>query len=239
MKINETLVRKVLEVVDAGLTRGLGTPIPGQMCVEAAVNYAMGAPHGDEPSCVAPLLRGLKIALNDHSWSSEMARAKGMRRLAIAQLGSAGTLDEFEFASRIERAVIQTQVPMALRSAASLCIFSNQLKLLETANLCEWDPIRDNAIAARQVAYYVSLNVLPSAFYVVQAAVEAAAFAVEILPVSIKYAAHAVAHAAAAVTYADQSTPRDKVFADFAESIVQILVDMKAPGCQWLFLTEE
>lgn len=86
MEITEAIARKVVEVVDAGLVQGKGIPIPGQMCVEAAVCYAMGLPHGDNPSCVAPVLRRLKISLNDRAWSSNDARAKGLRRLAVAQL---------------------------------------------------------------------------------------------------------------------------------------------------------
>jgi hypothetical protein len=31
---------------------------------------------------------------------------------------------------------------------------------------------------------------------------------------------------------------RDKILSDFAEGVVQILIAMKAPGCQWLPLTE-
>src|SRR5688572_106693 len=101
IEITRDVAIKVLEVVDAGLSEGLGKPIPGQMCVEAAVNYALGRPHGDDPGCVAPVLRSLKIALNDKKWPSNEARAKGMRRLAVIQLGTAGVLDEREFIRRV------------------------------------------------------------------------------------------------------------------------------------------
>ena len=90
IEITEAHARKVLEVVDAGLVSGVGNPIPGQMCVEAAVCYALGLPHGDDPKCVSPALRSLKIRLNDSGWSSDEARAKGLRRLAVAQLYGAG-----------------------------------------------------------------------------------------------------------------------------------------------------
>ena len=102
-KVTEELSRKVLEVVDAGLVSGMGKPEPGKMCVEAAVCYAMGLPHSDEPTCVSPALRKLKIRLNDSNWSDDAARTKGLRRLAIAQLGSAGVLDDAEFAKRVSR----------------------------------------------------------------------------------------------------------------------------------------
>lgn len=99
--INESLARKVLETVDAGLCRGLGQPVPGHMCVEAAVCFAMGLPHSDEPTCVSGALRSFKIKLNDAPWSSNESRAKGMRRLAIAQLGTAGALDDIAFARSV------------------------------------------------------------------------------------------------------------------------------------------
>lgn len=49
VKLSKDVARKVLATVDAGLVSGLGKPIPGKMCVEAAVNYALGRPHGDDP----------------------------------------------------------------------------------------------------------------------------------------------------------------------------------------------
>ena len=88
--VDITVARKVLEIVRAGLVFGIGNPIAGQMCVEAAVCFALGEPHGDEPSCVSPALRAFKITLNDAGWSSNEARAKGLERLALAQLGSKG-----------------------------------------------------------------------------------------------------------------------------------------------------
>src|SRR5277367_3655848 len=112
--INLEVAQKVLSCVDAGLVSGVGKPIPGQMCVEAAVCYALGLPHGDDPKCVAQSLRRLKIRLNDSNWSSDQARSKGLRRLALVQLGSAGNLDEVEFAKRCANLAIQTCVPQAL-----------------------------------------------------------------------------------------------------------------------------
>ena len=132
--ITESIARKVLDTVDAGLTSGLGEPVPGKMCVEAAVNYALGAAHGDEPACVAPALRRLKIRLNDAKWSSNKARTAGLRRLALAQLGSAGVLDECEFVKRVVRLAIQVAVPQALRAAASICKDdAHKAKLLKAA----------------------------------------------------------------------------------------------------------
>ncbi len=139
--IDRSVAIKLLEVVDAGLVRGVGKPIPGQMCVEAAVCYALGQPHGDEPACVSPVLRALKIRLNDSAWSSDKARAKGMRRLALAQLGSAGALNEKQFLERVVEMTISKIVPRALRSAASMKANATHAEKLEAAaKKCEGEP---------------------------------------------------------------------------------------------------
>ena len=153
MEITRDLAAKVLEVVDAGLSKGLGFQAPGQMCVEAAVCYAMGLPHGDEPSCVAPVLRSLKIALNDKPWSSPQARASGLRRLAIAQLGSAGCLDEREFIRRVADYTIRTTVPRAMRVAAGVIKNANyRAAMIAAAGKCESGGARESASAAADAA---------------------------------------------------------------------------------------
>jgi hypothetical protein len=161
MEITEAIARRVLEVVDAGLTVGIGKPTPGQMCVEAAVCFALDEPHGDNPSCVSPVVRALKTRLNDSHWSSDTARAKGMRRVAIAQLGTRNTIDDREFAKRIAPSGVE--------------------------------PLTD----------------------------------------MVRHAAWKV-HTAAGL----QMASADKILSDFAEKIVQILIELKSPGCQWLYLTE-
>src|SRR5688572_14262353 len=102
-EITPGIAQKVLDVVDKGLCRGLGKPVPGKMCVEAAVCFAMGQPHGDEPDCVDYDLRSFKIDLNDSGgWKNDKARARGLRALAIAQLGTAGRFDFEDFTNRLK-----------------------------------------------------------------------------------------------------------------------------------------
>ena len=140
-KVNRELAAKVLSIVDHGLSNGLGDPVEGKMCVEAAVCFAMGLPHGDEPPCVSQAVRKLKIQLNDACWSSNEARAKGMRRLAIAQLGTIEDFDDREFAKRVSRIAIEKVVPRALRHAAKCHPSPEHREVLEEAALlCEEDP---------------------------------------------------------------------------------------------------
>ena len=118
MQITLEIATKVRDTVAAGLVKGAGNPVPGQMCVEAAVCYALGLPHGDDPQCVARSLRSLKIAINDAQWSSPQARAHGLRKLALLQLGSAGAMDDRGFARRVALMTIRTMLPVALRAVA-------------------------------------------------------------------------------------------------------------------------
>src|SRR5262249_36589829 len=142
-----------LTVVDAGLVSGVGQPIPGKMCVEAAVCFALGLPHGDEPACVSSALRALKIRLNDSGWSSPQARAKGLRRLAVAQLGSAGHLDAKEFVRRVIDYTIRTTAPRAMKIAASVTQNAEHKQvLLDVALRCENEGSREAALAAKNSA---------------------------------------------------------------------------------------
>ena len=75
-QITEKTVRRILEVVDQGLTNELGIAIPGQMCVLAAVCFALGERHTDAPSCVDGSVRWLNFGLNEARWSSNATRAQ-------------------------------------------------------------------------------------------------------------------------------------------------------------------
>jgi hypothetical protein len=98
--ITKELIETIDEVLSHGLSKGLGTPEKGKMCVEAAICFSLGEPHSDKPSCVGEAVRKAKIVLNDCGWSSNEARAKGMRNLSIAQLGST-ILDQEEFSEKL------------------------------------------------------------------------------------------------------------------------------------------
>jgi hypothetical protein len=239
-EITRDVAIKVLEVVGAGLVNGVGRPEPGKMCVEAAVCYAMGLPHGDDPQCVSRALRSLKIRLNDSRWSSNQARAKGLRRLAVAQLGSRDVLDDKEFVRRVAELAIRQSVPVALRAAASIHPDSaHKAKLLDAALKCEREPTKANAIEARDVSRAAAAAAYAAADADAYAAAAAAAAAAAYAAAAADAYADAYAYAAAyAAADAYAAAKRDAVLADFAEGVVQILIDMKAPGCVWLELTE-
>src|SRR5262245_26523286 len=208
MEITREIATKVRDVVDAGLSNGLGTPEPGKMCVEAAVCYALGLPHGDDPACVAPSLRRLKIGLNDRAWSSPRARAKGLRRLAVAQLGSAGVLDEQEFRRRVVDMTIRKAVPVGLRAAARVNPqFADRLKA--AALRCEQEGTREACQYARQEAHYDAVAAAAADAY---SAADAAAYAAD----AAAYAADAAADAADAAADAEAADAHAAAYADAA-----------------------
>ena len=226
-RITHDIAAKVLEVIDAGLVKGVGEPVLGQMCVEAAVCYAMGLPHGDQPSCVSPVLRELKIRLNDKDWSSNGSRAVGLRRLGLAQLGSAGVLDEKEFLASVVDMTIGKILPRAMRSAAKVNP-GRAAELEAAAQRCEDNPTKDAAYAAAADAAARDTDVAADA-------ADAAAYAAD--AAADGRAADAAAEAAeAAGSDADAAAAGDRELAFFAEEVVQILITMNAPGCQWLDL---
>jgi hypothetical protein len=231
--------RKVLSVVDYGLSMGIGTPTPGQMCIEAAVCYALGLPHGDDPQCVAPTVKWYKIAINDSEWSSKAARARGMRRVAIAQLGS-DQIDERRFAEIVARLTIQRILPVALRAVARRADEQYKTKLREAAVRCEMDAAADSARAAADSARAAAADAAADSARAARAARAAAADAAA--------AAAADTAAAAAATYAANATRliasirgvnADRVLTMAAEIAVEALQECGSQGCRWLWLCDE
>src|SRR6202522_1377095 len=199
--ITSEIAAKVLATVDAGLCSGVGVPELGKMSVEAAVCYALGLPHGDEPSCVSRALRSFKIKLNDAKWSSNTARAKGLRRLALVQLGSAGHLDDRKFAKRVAKLAIQKAVPAALRAAASIHKDAKHREaLLEHASICEREGTRQAALDAKKAAAAAAADAAAGdyAAYAAAYAGPNPAGALRRAAYAADYAAYAAAAAAAA-----------------------------------------
>lgn len=117
IKVTVDDARKVLKIVDHGLVCGLGSRKAGQLCVEAAVCLAMGEEHGDRPKCVLDIIARDKIMLNDCDWPGTDARARGLRRLAIAQLVTAGMSKSRWKQVRNRHLILKWIVPMLVRES--------------------------------------------------------------------------------------------------------------------------
>ncbi len=218
--VTREVAAKVLEVIDAGLVSGLGVPEPGKMCVEAAVCYALGLPHGDNPeTCVCQSLRNIKIRINDwFGWRDNAARASALRRLGLLQLGSTGWPREREFVTRLSVIAIQRWVPKAFRAAATRLPPAQAAILREHADTCERDPSLANARAAKAAAAAAAAAAYAAAYAAASADADAAADA----------AAYAAADAAA-------DARRESMLASIKD-IEDLLIEMQVPGAQWLDL---
>jgi hypothetical protein len=228
MQITRNIAQKVVETVSAGLCSGVGEPVPGQMCVEAAVCYAMGLPHGDEPVCVSKTLRTLKISLNDAAWSSNAARANGLLKLAVLQLGTNENFDDKEFLNRLVKVTIGKIVPKALRHAASIHSDLEHKKALEKAAI-ECEEKQNGA------ANYAASDAARAASYAARAASFAASDAARAASFAASDAARAASNAARAASYAAS----DKELKSFAEEVENILIEMNVPGVKWLSLIKD
>ena len=188
-KPTKRIVLKILEVLKHGLVKGIGKPQPGQMCVEAAICYAYGLPHGDEPPCVGYAVRAFKVQLNDCNWSSNAARAEGMKLLAIAQLGS-DALDQMAFGKLMFLRSTQTLMPFVFRREAKKLPEAKQHEMLEWADKCETVTTFEEAReTARSASAYASAE-------------------------------------------------NDELLLLTAKVGLDVLKEMKAPGCKWLSLAK-
>ncbi len=222
MKINESHVLKFIELCDQGLSKGLGEQEPGKMCVEACWNAALGLPHGDDPPCVGKAVRAAKIALNDADWSSDMARAEGVRVIGVAQAGS-DQRDQVEFtriiAEGLER--IKVQYPPA-DTAYAASYTADAASYTAYAASC-------TAEAARYTAYAASCTA--EAARCTAEAARCTATAARCTADAARY----TAYAASCTAYA-AIAPNDEVLKAFADVILDALKQVKSPGCEYLHL---
>jgi hypothetical protein len=212
--VKEFDVKKFDGILARGLSTGLGEQ-GSQVCIEAAVCEALGLPHGDDPGCVANSVRSFKIRLNDSRWSSEKARAAGLRDLGLAQLGSKGVVDDTEFMSRAAEKTIQVLIPKVFK----LVFPTNQACLIAAAR-CAEEGTKEAAYAAAYAAYAAY-----AAAYAADAAnaAYAAAYAAD--------AADAAAYAADAAAYAaDAADAADEYLILSAKIGLEVLRELNSPG---------
>jgi hypothetical protein len=208
------------QILDKGLSKGLGKR-DSNMCIEAVICTVLGLDHGDDPQCVAKSVRAFKMGLNDSHWSNEIARAKGLRDLGLAQLGSLGIIDDVEFSVRLSTETIRVLLPDLIR------LVMPHLEMLAVE--CEKFPTKESALKVKDAAYTA---------YTANAAVNAAAYAAD-AAANAAYAAYAAYAAANAVVYAAANAAYAAKNMDYylilsANLALKILKDLKSPGCKLL-----
>jgi hypothetical protein len=215
---NETHVREILRLLSFGLVKGKGVQKPGEMCVEAAVCAAFGLPHGDDPPCVGEEVRKFKIGLNDKPWSSNKARADGMRELAIAQLGS-NEIDQKEFKDLFWFKCGTQLQPLIWRYLATK---ANREQRLALANKME----KSSSLKECKAHAYNYAHDYDYAYDYAHAYAHAYVHAY----------AHAYAHAYTYDYAYAHAHAYDAWFSKVAVVGVSVLQELNSPGCQWLHL---
>ena len=259
--LNEELAQRLLTVVDAGLSDGLGRPSPGEMCVEAAIGYACGMPFGDRPTCVGSSVRQLSVELNDETfWNDEKSRAAGMRRLAVAQLGS-NTINQIDFVRKVTVRLITKVLPKSLRGLSRLLTDSVKVTVLHTAAESleqaseDLDQLRRQLKQTRKTIEAL-FDISDDSIYNGEGDADAKTvatglgelhFARESVHAAIKstpafvdqYLLAAVTNLEGAVDFLGQASPDGEQFiCEMVEHVVQVLIELKSPGCEYLYLTE-
>ena len=230
---------------DAILARGLSSGVgerSGQMCIEAAICATLDLPHADDPGCVDPVVRAFKIALNDAPWSSAAARAKGLRALGLAQLGSAGTIDGQRFVEAVAGGTIRILLPRLFRS-----VLAKYPDCIEAAARCEKEGTAEAAYAAKAAAKGTAeaakATEATTAAYAAKAAeaVYAAKAAYAAYAAEAVYAATAAAkgtaeavYAATAAADAARAADADEYLLLSAQIALGVLAELKSPGCALL-----
>lgn len=215
----------VLAVVDQGLVGGaVGEPTPGGMCVEAAVAYSMGLAFNDQPVCVLPIVRDLKIEINDNdNWSGDAERAQGLRRVAIAQLGSDKAFTRKAFCKALNEAVLEHYVLVPLRQMVKDAPKGLRKELLRLA-VAAYEKNPNNGEAE---------EFLRSAFVGLNDDIETRLCA-DNYPTK-KQIAHSIGYAQAVWNACEDAG--DAELSEFAEVVVGVLQQLKSPGAKWLWLT--
>lgn len=231
--INKTAIKKLLKTVDAGLCCGLGDPVPGEMCVEAAVCYALGLPHGDAPECVGWAVRYRVIRINDGDWSSNEARAAGMRRLAVAQLGS-DQLDQNRFAELVALKAIKKLCPLLFSELAKLAKTDEDRKAMEDAGLACAD------VTSLQEAVPVLVSAYGRALYIDFDRAQSLTSAYDLARAQYQDlgVAQYLNRGRSLSLTLDHGLDQDESLAMLAAICVETLIEMESPGCQWLGLCE-
>lgn len=244
--VTENVASKVLKVVDKGLSYGTGSyGKPGSMCIEIAVNYALGGPDDDHPDCVNSLLADLKITINDqYDWKTNKIRANGMRRLAIAQLGTASSgFDYYVFEDKLRHVMVEKYakpVTEVLRQKwfkdVSVKAIKKNLADISKAFECPIENISDVTDIVTdlqdEISELVSNVENDDEINSIKEWLD------DDVDVRDNWHDLITLH----ISHVRKGRAKDKTknaLKEFAEDVVQVLIKMKTPGSKYLYLTEK
>ena len=149
--INEENINEALRLCSFGLVKGLGTGEPGDMCIEHIICQVFEGRKGDNPSCVSNEFNKAKISLNECNWSSNKARAEGMKYLLVAQIGSNALDDKivrehlrFLSAKKILPYIIQKHYDSLFTKDEKLLVYKSRFESLTKLDDKLWKEFYNN-----------------------------------------------------------------------------------------------
>ena len=138
IKLTKQIALKVLESINGALRMGAGNGEGQDVCVMQAIARAVGLPASDDhvEECVGTAVSAFNRRLNDCSWSSDTARAEGMKALGVASIGS-NQLNQMEFGKLMFVRGTQRLLPFVFREIAKIKSGDYKTKLEKHAEICE------------------------------------------------------------------------------------------------------
>lgn len=258
MQITPEIVASIKQAGDRGFVQHFPkTEI--DTCVITAICDAVGLTRTDEAVDVVmpPTFKMLLSCLNDAPWASSVSRGVSLSRLAIAFLNS-GVLDESVFIQRLTDSIVKNNLTAALRAAASVCPFSDETQALADAiaacekripdYLSRTDEIVGQVVNAvgklhegltnQELAHGLCYQARKSIEAVQQsvnrlsdAPIEASRKTLNLAMYRTWFAGWYCVEAQAVV---QGQIVVNSLLAEFTESVIQILIDLNAPGARWL-----
>jgi hypothetical protein len=230
----DAVIPKFDAILSRGLCKGVGQQ-DGQMCIEAAICAALDLPHGDDPQCVHSAIRSFKIRLNDAKWSSAEARAAGLRRLGILQMGTDTGFDASRFVTELSIRTVREMLSNLLERL-------DPVRYATYATACRAATTCAEARSAARAVY----SDISRGYPLCMDTKYAAAYAYAVADASAAAAAYAYAAASAAAdadAYAAGRRKRLALSPDYyllmsARIAEEILTDMQTPGAIWLASVE-
>ena len=227
-------VKKYDAILDKGLSLGLGDEV-SSMCIEAAICRVLNLPHGDDPGCVADSVRQFKIKLNDQNWSSKQARAKGLRDLGLAQLGSLGIVNDGLFFKRLLEEIIGQLIPDLFRTLYPT-------EFVDLVKNCEINKDHNSVLVLHMTLLAIKPIDWKNGYSATYSAINHTISM--IINIANKYNnKFAAADAADAIYYANTAMidtgyyvqEPDKYLILVAKIALDILKELKSPGCALLY----
>jgi hypothetical protein len=245
IKPTKRIALEVAKSINGALCRGAGSGQSQNVCVMQAIARAVGLPTSNDQveECVGSVVGAFNRKLNDCYWSSDVARAEGMKRLGVASIGS-NQLNQMEYGKLMFLRGTQKLLPFVFREIAKIKDGNYKAELKKHADLCEKVKTFDEAKAACKAASAsASAPAYASAYAYAYASAPASAYAYAYASASASASAYAYAYAYASASASASASAdfkgaklgeNDRLLLLTSQVGLDCLKELKSPGCKFL-----